>query len=917
VTREGVFGRAAELGAIDAFLAGVASGSHALVFAGPAGVGKTTLLRAGIDQATSSGYTVLRSFPSPGDTRLAFAGLADLLRQRLDVVLPELAPPQRRVLGAALLVEDPLEFTPDPHIVAAAFLTALRTLAAHRPVVLVIDDVQWLDAPSASAVSFAARRFDGERAGLLCAVRSDGPAAPFELARARMEAQLVSVGGLSTAALRQVLRTELDLPLSHPTLHRVHAESAGNPLIALEIGRALTRRGLTRVGGGPLPVPVSVASLVSERLSELPIPVTGVLEVVAVLADALVSRILELGVPGADLDAAFAAGVIALDDGRVRFSHPVLASAVLGSIPPVRRRELHAAAARSSVSAEERVRHRALAAAGPSSRIAAELDEAALIAEHRGAPAAAAELLELAAALTKDGQPAARHRRLLNAGRLLARAGEIRAAAALLNDLAAATPPGQRHAEVLAHLAWTIEDDVSVSITRLETARAEAGDAPVLQAKIHAYLSDYRAMRGDHEQARTDAQRALKFAEQSGDQALIAFLLAHAFHCDFRTGRVVDERQLERALELERDLSTLSETELEPPSEVAGLYLNALGRLDEAEQMFKNVLSRAQQEGIEYVRADMLYRLSQLAVRKGESRRGLELALAGLEVAEQLDLGQLTGALLYGCGFATLQLGQADAVDEYSRRGEQQARDVGDRVYLRMHQALPGALDLSLGNFAAAAATLAPLAGHLPSLGRRFESFWTPEIAEALIGAGELDAAGELLAQLADRHSDPRSQAAAARGRGLLEAAQGRTANAIAELERALQLREQTAREPVEEGRIWLALGAVQRRVKQRRAARESLSHSLACFESADAAIWAGRATAELGRLSGRPPSIGELTATERRVAELVAGGLSNRAVAAELVVTVRAIESTLTKVYAKLGVRSRTQLIGKLRDGS
>ena len=835
--RERVFGREVELGAIDDFLAGVRSGARALVFAGPAGVGKTTLLRAAVDQASSAGCVVLRSFPSPSDTRLAFAGLADLLSGHLDQVLPELAAPQRRVLGAALLVDEPLEFTPDPHLVAAALLAALRSLAGSvGSVVVAVDDVQWLDAPSASAVSFAFRRLDGDRVGLLCAVRDDGTSpAPLELSRARLTAEIVPVGGLSLGALHHLLRTELDLSLSHPTLRRVHAESAGNPFMAMEIGRALARRGLTRVGSGPLPVPATVSGLVGERLSELPAAVTSALWVVAVLADAPLNRVLAGGVAGADLDAAFTAGVVELSGGRVRFSHPVLASSVLASIPPARRRELHARAARSSVSAEERARHRALAAAAPSAEIAAELDSAASVAEHRGAPAAAAELLELAASLTESGSPADRHRRLLNAGRMLARAGETRAASALLTDLTESVPPGPRRAEALAYLGWLTEDDIEGSIRQLETALAEAGDSPVLRARIHAYLSDFRSMRGDHQGARDDAHLALRFAEQTDDQALTACLLAHAFLCDFRCGVPPDERQLERALDLERGLSQLSESELEPPSEVAGLYLNAMGRLDEARARFEGVLARAEAEGIEYIRADMLTRLSQLVSRLGDPKRGLELAQAGLEIAEQLDLGQLTGALLYGCGFAALQLGQAEAVADYVGRGVKQASEVGDRVFLRMHQALPGALELARGDFAGAVAILAPLLPHLPELGRRFESLWTPEIIEALIGAGELDAADELLAKLVDRHQDPLSVAAAARCRGWLAAASGRSEEAVAELTRALRLREGMTDEPVERGRILLALGSVQRRLKQRRAARELLGEAIECFESASA----------------------------------------------------------------------------------
>ena len=170
-------------------------------------------------------------------------------------------------------------------------------------------------------------------------MRDDGlSGAPLELDRARLTAEIVPVGGLSLGALHHLLRTKLDLSLSHPTLRRVQLESAGNPFMALELGRALARRGLTRVGSGPLPVPATVSGLVGERLSELPESVTSALEVVAVLADAPMGRVLAGGVAGTDLDAAFAAGVVELSGGRVRFSHPVLASSVLASISPARRR---------------------------------------------------------------------------------------------------------------------------------------------------------------------------------------------------------------------------------------------------------------------------------------------------------------------------------------------------------------------------------------------------------------------------------------------------------------------------------------------------------------------------------------------------------------------------------------------------
>jgi DNA-binding CsgD family transcriptional regulator len=913
---DGVFGRDAELSAVEKFLAGLAAAPGALVLAGEPGAGKTTVLRAGLERAELLGYTVLRTLPSPSDMRLAFAGLADLLGPRLDTVLPGLPLPQRRALGVALLTEDAPPVPPEPRMIAAAFRNAVRALAIAAPVVLVIDDVQWLDAPTGLAVGFALRRLEAERVGLLCAQRTERPGAgpPLDLDRAPFGAEVLPLGGLSLGALHRLLSTRLGIPLSHPALRRVHAESAGNPFVALEIGRALARRGIVRVTDGPLPVPDTLSALIAERLRELPASVADALGIVAVMPGAPVRRYLATAMAGSDLDAAVVAGVLEVDSGRLRFSHPLLASAVLAAIPPARLRELHALAGREAADTEERARHRALAAGGPSAGIAADLDEAARRAERRGAPGAAAELLELAAERTPDDQPDDRHRRLLSAGKLLHVAGETRAAAAVLGELAASMPPGLRHAEVMAQLGWINDDDYEAATRLLEGALAEASGDPELCAMIHSYLSDYWAVRGDIGRARTEVYQALAYAEQAGDQALLAALLAHAFGCDWRCGLPADERQLARALDLERGLA-VPISHLAPPSQAAGMYLMRVGRLDEAAEALERVLARAEADGVEYLRSDTLRLLSAIATCRGDPRRGMALAQAGLDLAEQLDSGQLASAQLYACAFAALALGRPGEVAELTRRGQDLSRKVGDQVFLRCHDIHLGELDLVLGNFAAAAAQLRRLIGHIPELGRNFASELVPEAIEALIGAGDLDEAAGLLARLENEYAAPATAAAAARCRGALAAARGHLDEAVVDLTEALRLHDLVTRQPAQRGRTLLTLGAVQRRLKQRRAARETLTDAIATFEGASAALWAARAREELARVSGRVPGTGELSTTEARVAELVARGMSNREAAAELFVSVRAIESTLTKIYAKLGVRSRTQLASHLRE--
>src|SRR5579875_2381029 len=397
------FGRDAELLSIGSFLGSLTQGPAALVLAGPAGAGKTTLLRAGSGQAAGRGYIRLQTMPARSDLRLGFAGLSDLLEPRLHV-LEELPAPQARALRVALLLEESPPQPPEPRIIAAAFRGVLRTLARTAPVLLVIDDVQWLDPASGTAIGFALRRLEDEPVGLLCAQRTmrEDDELPLELGYARQAVTVVHTAGLGSKALHRMLRGRLGTSFPQPTLRRIEAESGGNPFIALEIGRALVRRGVTSVGTSVLPVPGTLAGLVDERLGALSPAVLDALRLVAVRPGASIRDYLTAGVGGAELDAAVVAGVLDCDGERLRIAHPLVAAAVAEATPPARRRELHAAAARIARLPEERARHRALAADRRSAVVAAELDETAQAAAARGAPATAADLFGLAAAMTPD-----------------------------------------------------------------------------------------------------------------------------------------------------------------------------------------------------------------------------------------------------------------------------------------------------------------------------------------------------------------------------------------------------------------------------------------------------------------------------------------------------------------------------------
>ena len=910
-----VFGRDAELRHLGAFIDRLASGPAGLVLAGDAGSGKSTLLRAGAELAADRGFAVSQTTPARSDVRLAFAGLADLLEPYLPGVLEDLAAPMARALRVALLLEEAPPHPPEPRLIAAAFRAAMAALARSASVLLVIDDVQWLDPASEAVIGFAVRRAEHDAIGLLCAQRTDRPGAdlPLELARARLQADLLAVGGLSLGALHRMLRTRLGASFSHPALRRIEAGSGGNPFIALEIGRALVRRG---IGGGPvaeLPVPDTLSELVGERLGALAPEVIDALRLVAVIPELPAGLYVSAGAAAAALDTVVLAGVLEDHSGRLRFAHPLLAAAVAGATPPGRRLALHAAAARLAQLPEERARHRALATAGQSAAVARELTGVADAAAARGAPAAAAELYELAASLTPAGKPVLAFRHRLSAARQLALAGDMRAATSLLGRLAESAPSGPERADALFQLGLLREHDYPAAASLMERALSEAGDDAARTADIRIALADVWSIRGDQVTAATISGQALADAERAGDPALLASALAQNFERAVMSGARPDERMLMRALALEPASGSLAIRT--PPAYVAALYHTCYGELDRAEAEWVALLGRADADGVEYFRAHVLRQLAAVAVMRGDAQRAAALAAQGLDVAEQLDLPHTVSMLLYVGASAALQLGEAEKVRELTSRGAALSRQVDDRPYVLLHQALPGALELAQGNSAAAAARLRPLAGQLPVIGLRPS---VPGIAadltEALVTAGDLDAACAVMAGWAQALRDPLSAALLARCRGLHAAGQGRLDLAQAELADALRLHKQLSPMLLEQGRTLLALGAVQRRLKRRAAARATLTEAAEMFSAISAPLWAARAQAELARIGGRAASPRDLTPTEHRVAELVSRGMSNREVAAELFVSVRAVESTLTKIYTKLGLRSRTELAARPR---
>ena len=384
LTATDVIGRAAELGVIQEFLADIEHGPRALVLSGEAGIGKTVLWEAGVDDARGRFDSILTCRGVEAEASLSFAGLSELLGDVLDEVGPSLAPPRRRALEVALLLAEPGETAPDPHAIGLAVLDVLRALADRGPCLVALDDIQWLDPASAGVLQIALRRLRDEPLGLLATLRL-GPelgGSPVELERSFPDERLerLTVGPLSLAALHRLLEERLGLELTRPELARVQEATAGNPFFALELGRELVRTNTRPAPGQPLRVPESLRELLGGRLARLPGETLDVLLLVAALARPTVElvaatygereRVLEALEDGAE------EAVVELDDANVRFAHPLLGSICYERAPLWKRRAVHRALAGAVSDVEERARHLALAADGPDRVAASELEAA-------------------------------------------------------------------------------------------------------------------------------------------------------------------------------------------------------------------------------------------------------------------------------------------------------------------------------------------------------------------------------------------------------------------------------------------------------------------------------------------------------------------------------------------------------------
>ena len=895
-----IFGREDELASLRAYLEKTPC---AVVLEGEAGIGKSTLWLAGLDHARARGCQVLESRPAEAEVGLAYVGLGDLFEDVIDGLLPALTPPRRRALEVALLREESAGDSVDTRAIGVAIRDVLEQLAAPNPLLIAIDDIQWFDESSSRSLAFALHRLKEQNISFLATRRISKDTRSSEIERALDPARLdrMTVGSLSVGAAHKFLQDRLHRAFPRPTLLRLHETSGGNPFYLLELARAVD-----------LDSSATLERLVGSRLKGLPRKTRDALLAVATHGRPSVDLF-----PARALRPAFDAGIIEHEDGAIRFSHPLLASAVYEGASTLDRRHAHRRVAATIDDPISRARHLALAADRPSADIANTLDEAGASAFRRGAAVAAAELAELAVRLTPPELDDQLRERLWKQADYLCVAGDGRRAIALLGKTVDTAPAGRVRAQALARVARVEREFVGAreGVITYRKALAEAEGDDALLAEIHVSLADLLRDTEDARLALTHAGLAVDSAERNGDPALRCDALAMYSLIHSRIGLGIPQERMQAALELERSLPASQRTNVATHAQVYQLIW--CGELGKARDLIEEWRSRIAQTNPREEELALWY-AAMLEWRAGNWALAAQHAADSLSIREEFGMEGSQPVAEVPAAMVAAYRGKVDEARERSTRALSRAEADGIFIAQSAHRAVLGFIELSLGEPARALGYLRRGweirdAAVLMEPGHRWE---LADTLEALIAVGDLDEADQKLAvweERAQRLDRAWALAITSRCRALVVAAQGDLAGASSHFERALA-QHLRVEDPFQHARTLLAQGTTQRRAMQRAAARTSLAQALELFEKVGSPLWAEKARAELKRIGGRASATDELTESERRVAALVAQGRTNYEVASALFLGERTVASHLTHIYAKLGIRSRTELARRLQ---
>ncbi|MET0510154.1 MAG: AAA family ATPase [Thermoleophilaceae bacterium] len=890
-------GRDRECALVDRLLERARAGTAGvLVLLGEAGIGKTALLDYAAERA--EGMSVVRAVGLESEAELEFSALFDVCRPLLGRV-GELPEPQQEALAGALGTGT--GGSVNRFSLGAATLSLLATAGEHAPLLVLLDDAQWLDAVSADALLFAARRLAAEPVAVLVAAREEssdsGDLGAFET---------LTVAGIDAEAAAALLALRAGRDVAPKVAERIRGATGGSPLALVELAALLSPSQLMGLEpiAEPAPVGATIERVFAEQASALGPDAQRALLVSALSSSTRVEPVVEalrlLGTDEDSLELAEDAGLVAVEGGRVGFRHPLVRSAVVQAAPASERRRAHRALAEAlaSRSQEERAWHLAAAAIGPDEQAATALAEAGLRTRARSGWASAALALERSARLTPDAET--RRMRLIEAAESAWVAGRIERTLDLTEELLAEVDAGPARAQIM-RLRSQIElhcGDVGRALDDLLEGAAlfDPDDARVAVAML-ADAVEAAELVGDAGRAVDAAERARALAAGDAEAAFVGeFALGQALRL---SGRTADARApLERSLALlaASDELRASMRALSRAAHAAGW----LGRVPEALELARRAAELAREQGAFGPLGHALAVSSWLAARSG----GWSEARA--QASEGLVLGR-ESRCAWACTGCLEQLAWLDAAqggEESCRANTAEAVDVATRAGIRSDRARLGLglLELGLGRTQEAARIYETID---PGTLRRADPDRGASLVEAYVRGGQIDEAKAAYEHTVAGDSD----ALAARCRALL-AADDAFEPAFREA-----LEQHTDQDPFGLARTQLCFGERLRRAGRRIDARVQLRAAHDSFDRLGARPWAKRAAAELRatgeRLGRRQARAGEeLTAQELQVALQAADGKTNKEVGAALFLSPKTVDFHLRRVYRKLEVSSRAELI-------
>ena len=907
-----IVGRSAEERAIDEFLTSAHSQPSALVIEGEAGIGKSTLWWAGLDRARGNGFRVLAARAAQPETVNAFATIGDLLAEVESSHVTRIPDLQQRAVDRVLMGAADEGPDTDQWVIAAAFTSVVEALAVTTPALIAVDDVQWLDSSSRTVLAYAMRRVKS-RIGILVTERvgrEDAIATSWLQLATAGEVRRERVSPLSLGGLHTLIEDRFGHSFPRPTMTRIAEVSGGNPLYALELAREMDADPTS----GHQVFPRTLAGLVQLRIERLDESALDVLTAASCVPNPTVDLL--ASVTGKTIEQIIGllegpeiAGIVLIDGNRIGFTHPVLARGVYSNAAPARRRHWHRAWSRVVREPESEARHLALAATASDPDTLRALDEAAASVKARGAPAAAAELLDLAIGLGGD-TPLRRYA----AAEYHLRSGDAARAQAVLKPAIAQMPPGSLRALTLYGYAVIImhTEGYSQAAEVLSEAINDALGTPAVLVQVRMMLAFALINDGVYEPALHQARLALDEAEDAADSVLISQALAVWGLVSFNCGLGYDEAVLRRALELE-------DHEGDTPIAFRATAIHALlmawtGRLEESAAALEVVGSELVQRGGEIEMLFVTYNSALVNVWWGRYEAAGRYAEDTMQRAEQIGGAAMRATGQAVRGWVSVHAGRAQpARDDLTGAIDAAQRFGSSSWWFELAVMGLGRLEVSLDRHAAALEVLAPLlavADRLPTI-EISKAEYLPDVIEAMIVMSRLEEAKALIDRLdaTGRELDRAWMlAVAGRCRGMWLASTGDVDAAVEVVQRAL-VHHQRLPMPLELARTQLVLGQLQRRRRQKQVATQALNDALRIFEQLGNPLWVERAHAELVRTTMSGSRAVDLTPTERRVADLAAEGLSNRDVAASLYISAKTVEAHLSRIYRKLGIRSRAEL--------